>query len=111
MALSGRFWGLHLALLAGLDCLRLLVDAARERPTRCRLTFPKEVEHVWSCLQDPAQEVAGKAWKALDLALVSGDPTVRSDMSFGVDRRLHATAFPQAIAHLAAPADGGESSR
>ncbi len=96
---NGRFWGsLHLALYAGVDFPALLVDAffghPREgRPARigmkCRLTFPKEVEYVWSCLKDREMSPFRKLWVVLEFFLLGADPRVRSDMLYAGDRGLY----------------------
>lgn len=104
---NGRFWGsLHLALYAGVDFPALLVDAffghAREGApaligTKCRLTFPKEVEYVWSCLKDPQMSPFNKLWIALEFFLLGANPRVRSDMLYPGDRRLYFSMAVRAI--------------
>lgn len=104
---NGRFWGsLHLALYAGIDFPLLLVDAffrhrrkAVEPRTgiKCRLTFPKEVEYVWSCLKDEKLSWLKKIWTIFEFFLLSIDPRVRSDMFFAGDRSLYFVLFVRAI--------------
>ena len=78
LELNARFWGsLHLALAAGVDFPRLLLDAwlgSREpEPSwvpgvRCRQTIPGEVRHVWSVLRD------GDVSRRDKLRTVAGSP-------------------------------------
>jgi len=99
MELNARFWGsLHLALYAGIDFPRLLLDAFHGRETapatkyrvgvRCRQTFPREIHHVWSVLKDPGLPIGKKVWSVLEFMLLSADPRVYSDLSFPGDRGL-----------------------
>lgn len=96
---NGRFWGsLHLALYAGVDFPTLLVDAffGSPRPAppprlgvRCRLTFPKEVQYVRSCLKDPDLGWSRKLAVLLEFGLLGLDPRVKSDMLYGHDAGLY----------------------
>ena len=84
--MNGRFWGsLHLALYAGVDFPRLLVDAFCNRPVaepprfpiglRCRHTFPKEVQYVWSRWKDkrlPLRSRLGSMFEFFALAMEIG---------------------------------------
>ena len=100
---NGRFWGsLHLALYAGVDFPALLADAffghPRESGTaatgiKCRLTFPKEVQYVWSCLKDKDLGARKKLWVVFEFFLLGADPRVRSDMLYGNDWRLYIPMF------------------
>jgi predicted ATP-grasp superfamily ATP-dependent carboligase len=98
--MNGRFWGsLHLALFAGIDFPALLVDAMLGRPVpparifpqglRCRYTFPKEFQYVWSRLSDGRLSPASKLWTVAEFFLLSLDPRVRSDLLFPADRGLY----------------------
>jgi len=98
--MNGRFWGsLHLALFAGVDFPKLLVDAMLGRivmpvrtfpkKLRCRYTFPKEVQYVWSRLSDRRLSAAAKLWTVAESFLLSLDPRVRSDLLFPADRCLY----------------------
>lgn len=98
--MNGRFWGsLHLALHAGVDFPCLLLDAfhghlparAPSFPlgVRCRWTFPKEVQYVWSRLKDRELGVRSRVWPALEFVWLSCDPRVKSDLLFRGDRRLY----------------------
>jgi hypothetical protein len=99
LEMNGRFWGsLHLALHAGVDFPRLLLDAFLGRPSppvtgyavglRCRWTFPKEAQYVWSRLRDPALPWRARLWPALEFGLLALDPRTRSDLLFPGDRAL-----------------------
>jgi hypothetical protein len=99
MEFNSRFWGsLHLALFAGVDFPRLLADAMLGHPSppvvgypsvRCRLTFPREVEYVFSRLKDSSLSVAQRLWTVLEFIWLGLDPRVRSDLSFAGDRMLY----------------------
>jgi predicted ATP-grasp superfamily ATP-dependent carboligase len=99
MEFNARFWrSLHLALFAGVDFPRLLADAFFNHPDspvtdyssiRCRLTFPTEVEYVWSCLKDTSLPWARRLWPVLEFGLLGLDPTVYSDLNYRGDRMLY----------------------
>jgi peptidoglycan/xylan/chitin deacetylase (PgdA/CDA1 family) len=99
LELNARFWGsLHLALAAGVDFPRLLLDAwlgahepePRWKPgVRCRNTVPGELEHLWSVLKDPQLPLLRKARSVGAFAALSLDPRVHADLSFPGDRRLY----------------------
>ncbi len=103
MEFNARFWGsLHLALFAGADLPDLLVRAhageqlepVRARPgVRCRYTFPKDVEHLWSVLKDHELGFGRKAAACAEFAALSFDPSVHSDLWFPGDRGLYARAL------------------
>lgn len=99
MEFNARFWGsLHLAMHAGVDFPRLLVDvwsgsevtAQRARTgVRCRWTFPRDLEYLWSLTSDSSIALSRKvgAWaEAIQLSL---DPRVHSDLWWPGDRRLY----------------------
>lgn len=100
MEMNGRFWGsLHLALYAGVDFPVLLLDSFHGHPppqpvtewaqVRCRHTFPKEVQYVWSRLKDPALGHGAKLWSLFEFLLLLFDPVGRSDLNFRGDRMLY----------------------
>lgn len=107
MEMNGRFWGsLHLALFAGVDFPRLLLDAfhghaeAQQEEARdlaCRLTFPKEMEYVLSCLKDGRLPLGKRLWPVLEFFLLGLNPRVRSDLWFPGDRGLYWRSIPRAI--------------
>lgn len=102
--MNARFWGsLHLALYAGVDFPRLLLDAwqglpvtaPRPRPgVRCR-HFPDEVRHVWSKLKAPELGLAAKLAAAAGFVALTLDPRVRSDLWFPGDTGLFWTGLGQ----------------
>jgi len=98
--MNGRFWGsLHLALYSGVDFPILLLDAFHGhlpnpvenflRGVRCRNTFPKEVEYVWSRLKDPQLSLLSRLWSMIEFFQLSMDPNVRVDLLFPRDKRLY----------------------
>ena len=100
LEMNGRFWGsLHLALYAGVDFPLVLVDAFHGHVTRavrqfplglrCRQTFPKEVEYVWSRLKDRQLLWSSRVWSVLEFFLLMFDLRVRSDLFFPGDRTLY----------------------
>lgn len=96
---NARFWGsLHLALFAGVDFPKLLVDSwvgksfesRRAKPgVRCRLTFPKEIEYLWSVVSDPSIGWLQKAAACAEFVTLSLNPRVSSDLWFPGDRALY----------------------
>jgi peptidoglycan/xylan/chitin deacetylase (PgdA/CDA1 family) len=102
LELNARFWGsLHLALAAGVDFPRLLLDAwlgAHEpeppwKPgVRCRNTVPGELEHLWSVLKDSQLPLRRKVRSIAAFAGLSLDPRVHADLCFPGDRRLYLQA-------------------
>lgn len=98
--MNGRFWGsLHLALFAGVDFPVMLADAffgiaLSKAPAnyplglRCRHTFPKEVQYVWSRWKDKRLTFGRKVADLLEFARLSIAPGVYSDLSFPGDRGL-----------------------
>jgi len=100
LEMNGRFWGsLHLALFAGVDFPRILVDALQGRLSlpvmgprqdiRCRYTFPRDVMYVWSILKDVKINVWAKLNAVLEFFALSLNPEVRSDLWFPGDRLLY----------------------
>lgn len=96
---NARFWGsLHLALFAGVDFPRLLLDAFFGQPERCcsyrtnvasRWTFPREVEYVLSCVKDRTIPAWRRLWPIAEFLLLGLDPRIRSDLSYPGDRYLY----------------------
>lgn len=98
--MNGRFWGsLHLALFCGVDFPRLLADAFFGQPLapggsyplrrRCRHTFPKEAQYVWSRWQDRRLPLASRLMSVLGFVGLSLHPGVRGDLLFSGDRGLY----------------------
>jgi predicted ATP-grasp superfamily ATP-dependent carboligase len=107
LELNARFWGsLHLALFAGVDFPRLLLDAFFDRPEVCesfradvssRWTFPKEVEYVRSCMGDASLPVWRRVWPIAEFFLLGLNPRIRSDLLYPGDRMLYAKMFRQSM--------------
>lgn len=107
LELNGRFWGsIHLALYAGVDFPRLLLDAKFGREewcenfdvnAHCRWTFPREVEYVWSVLKDKRVSFASRLYTIGEFGLLSIDPRVHSDLCFPGDRLLYLRAVEQSL--------------
>lgn len=100
MEMNGRFWGsLHLSIYAGVDFPRLLLDTFFGKPAaappkyplglRCRMTFPFDVQYVWSRWKDRGLGLRSRLWSVLEFVLLSADPRVRSDLLFPGDRGLY----------------------
>ena len=98
--MNGRFWGsLHLALCAGVDFPMLLMDSFFGHPVtpvlnfplgvRCRYTFPRDVQYVWSRLKDRHLSIAARGWSVFEFLLLSLDPRVKSDLFFAGDSGLY----------------------
>lgn len=100
---NGRFWGsLHLALFAGVDFPLLLLDewagkvgaSVRGQPgVKCRYTFPKEVEYLWSVLKDSLTPPRRKVRAVAEFCFLSLNPSVHSDLWFPGDRALYARSI------------------
>ncbi|HEY7219483.1 MAG TPA: hypothetical protein VH985_13955 [Candidatus Binatia bacterium] len=100
MEMNGRFWGsLHLALYAGVDFPVLLLDAFHglqvsnqadgfPRGLKCRYTFPKEVQYVWSRLKDHRLPLSSRIWSVAEFFQLSFDSRIYSDLLFPGDRKL-----------------------
>ncbi|HZX33106.1 MAG TPA: ATP-grasp domain-containing protein [Rhodocyclaceae bacterium] len=107
---NSRFWGsLHLALFAGVDFPRLLADAILGRPNppvvdyapvKCRLTFPREVEYVYSCLKDKSLPWSRRLGTVAEFATLGLDPRIHSDLSFPGDRLLYGRMMIRSIKHF-----------
>jgi hypothetical protein len=107
MEFNSRFWGsLHLALFAGIDFPRYLVDAifghfnppVTDYPLiQCRLTFPREVEYVWDCFKDPSLAFSQKLWAFLEFWLLGLNPKIFSDLNFPGDRTLYLKMMIQSL--------------
>jgi predicted ATP-grasp superfamily ATP-dependent carboligase len=110
MEFNARFWGsLHLALFAGVDFPCMLVDAWQGKAVeprraaegvRCRYTFPKELEYLWSVIRDHDVPSDRKLKAVLEVAWLGLDPRVRSDLWFPGDRRLYWRALARTPAHF-----------
>jgi predicted ATP-grasp superfamily ATP-dependent carboligase len=110
MEFNSRFWGsLHLALYAGVDFPALLTDAFYGSPResmawkegiKCRLTFPKEVQYVWSRVSDNALPLSDKLRSIEEFVRLGLDPRVRSDLLYPGDRWLYAKGLWRSIAYL-----------
>jgi predicted ATP-grasp superfamily ATP-dependent carboligase len=109
--MNGRFWGsIHLALYAGVDFPRLLLDAFHGRVQQienqyprnlcCRYTVPKELEYVWSRLKDRQLSLGSKVSSCLEFIKLSLNPLVYSDLSFPGDRKLYWAACEDFAAEL-----------
>ncbi len=95
--MNARFWGsLHLALYAGVDFPRLLLDAWQGLPVtipqprlgvRCR-HFPDEIRHVWSKFRSPELGFGSKVAAAAGFVALTFDPRVRGDLWFPGDTGL-----------------------
>jgi hypothetical protein len=111
--LNARFWGsLHLALFAGVDFPRLLLDAffgraekvARyDRAIASRLTFPREMEYVLSCLKDARLPTRKRLWPVVEFFLLGMQPGVRSDLWYPGDRRLYLASIWAAFRKFLTP--------
>jgi len=98
LELNARFWGsLHLALAAGVDFPRILLDSwlgGREPEpgwragVRCRQTVPGELMHVWSVLKDVAVPRGDKLRSVARFVGLSVDPRIHSDLWWPGDRAL-----------------------
>lgn len=96
--MNGRFWGsLHLALYAGVDFPRLLVDAFRgetlpDAPDEWATVYCRdpllEARYVLSRLRDGQLHTGGKLWSLAEFAWLTLHPKVRSDLLFPGDRSL-----------------------
>jgi len=109
--MNGRFWGsLHLALWAGVDFPRLLLDAFHglvdpasndySLGVRCRYTFPGELQHVWSRMKDPRLRLSAKLWSLLDFFWLGANPRVHSDLFFPGDRALYFRSIKSTLGTL-----------
>lgn len=105
LEMNGRFWGsLHLALHAGVDFPRLLVDAFFGHPERrevfrrdvaCRCTFPLEAMHVISRVRDHRLPLRARAGSVIEWFALGLDPRIKSDLWFNGDVRPYFAAFAQ----------------
>ena len=101
MEMNCRFWGsLHLALYAGVDFPRLLIDChAGSRPpaatataaaaVACRDTFPREVQYVRSVCKDRRVSVRQKQKTIVEFFTLFFRRNIRSDLWFPGDRFLY----------------------
>lgn len=107
--MNARFWGsLHLALHAGVDFPRLLLDAwrglpvspARAKPGVRSRHLPLEIQHVWSRLRAPDVPARAKLAALVALAADTVDPRVRSDLFWPGDRGVFFTAMADFLRSL-----------
>src|SRR6266550_545770 len=107
--MNGRFWGsLHLALFSGVDFPVLLLDSFFGRACypapgfrlglRCRYTFPKEMQYVWSRVKDRNLSTVARVWSILEFFLLGANPAVKSDLLFPGDRGLYWERFKRFLA-------------
>lgn len=116
LELNARFWGsLHLAIFAGVDFPKLLLDAFFGRPTvqagnireiRCRQTFPAEVAYVLSCIRDPDVPAFRKLAVMGEFFRLGLDSRVYSDYWFPGDRTLYFRSIWQTAMKYLAPRSG-----
>jgi hypothetical protein len=101
--MNARFWGsLHLALFAGVDFPRLLLDAWRGVPLPSALSYgrvacvhlPLEVNHVWSIWKSSRISRATKVMAVLRLCVLTFTPAVKKDLLFPGDRMLFWRSLP-----------------
>jgi predicted ATP-grasp superfamily ATP-dependent carboligase len=107
LELNARFWGsLHLALFAGVDFPRLLLDVFFDHPeaqtsyrtdVSSRWTFPREVEYVHSCIKDSSLPVTRRIWPLAEFFLLGLNPRIRSDLLYPGDRLLYLKMFQQSL--------------
>jgi hypothetical protein len=111
MEMNGRFWGsLHLMLYAGVDFPRLLLDCFHGRNPqpvhkfplglRCRYTFPRDVQYVWSCLKDNELNRRRRIWAVFEFFQLTLNYNVYSDLWFPGDRGLYWRAFKNFLTSL-----------
>jgi hypothetical protein len=98
--INPRFWAsLHVALYAGMDLPRMLLDAFNghaedEAPgyrvgVRCRLAVPAEISYVVSCLRDAALPWSRRLWPVAEFFALFLDMRVKADLYFPGDRKLY----------------------
>ncbi len=96
--MNGRLWGsLHLALFAGVDFPRLMIDAfhgqpvspvsGRDATVRSRSTV-LELRYVAALLQDRDRSLGARLWAVPEFFLLMLNPGVKSDLMFPGDWRL-----------------------
>lgn len=111
MELNSRFWmSLHVALFAGIDFPRLLVECFFGHPPKSQLTFPIGVRgrhtfpldafYVWSRIKDPDLSLREKIWSVFEFPLLGIDPRVGADMLFPGDSHLYWLSVAQFMRQL-----------
>lgn len=111
MEMNGRFWGsLHLPIYAGVDFPKLLLDAFHGQPQisiadyplrlRCRLTFPNEVQYLWSRLKARNIRISARLWSILEFGFLFFSSHVCSDLYFPGDHRLYYESIKRFSASL-----------
>lgn len=113
--MNARFWGsLHLALYAGVDFPRLLLDAWRGQPASPQAAYeqatcvhlPLEVQHVWSKLKSTHLSMGDKLGSLLQLCWLALNPAIKKDLLFPGDRMLFWRSigdFARPLLHRRAP--------
>lgn len=103
MEINCRFWGsLHLALLAGADFPKLLLNCIHAQKTghpsapkpfplniRCRETIPLELAYVYSICKNCSLPVRFKLKSVCEFFYLMLNPTVHSDLFFKKDNCLY----------------------
>jgi len=104
MEMNGRFWGsIHLALYAGVDFPRILLDAFHGKIPKAigtfplhilsRLTLPNDLQYVWSRIKDTELSIACRLRSVLEFFSLCLSPHVFSDLLFPGDGRLFRECF------------------
>lgn len=113
LEMNARFWGsLHLALYAGVDFPLMLLDAFHGREpepvlqfpqgVRCRHTFPREIQYVWSRWKDKELPLKSRLGSMLEFFALGLDPRVYGDLWFPGDKKLYLLNLKQSIPDLIA---------
>ena len=103
LEMNARFWGsLHLALYAGIDFPRLLVDAflghtvepapEPQSGVRCR-NVALDVRYVWSRLRGDDVGLGQKLWAIPKFLLLSLNPRIKSDLWYPGDAESGGFSF------------------
>ena len=109
--LNARFWAaLHVALFAGVDFPRLLLDRFRGAPTgdmrayrtgiQVRYTVPYEIGYVRSRWRDKSLPFMSRAGSVVGWMLRFLDPRVHADLLFPNDRKLYFVQWRQFLRGL-----------
>jgi hypothetical protein len=109
--LNARFWAaLHVALYAGADLPRLLMDTFFGHPepplrhyrigVKSRYTFPFELGYLLSVLRDSELPNWRRLLPLIEFLLLSIDPRVRADLYFPGDRWLYGLQLRRTLAAI-----------
>jgi len=109
--MNARFWAaLHLALYAGVDFPKLLIESFLGREVhartgypvgmKCRWTVPGEVGYVASRLRDSDLSLWSRLWPLAEFFLLFFDPRTKSDLLFPGDRNLYWLQWKRFLADL-----------